>query len=55
MFRNIKLTVFVMTVTFFFSCSKLTEQLPFTSVSPKDAFSTPERIEKTSPKPKLSG
>lgn len=48
MFRNIKLTVFVMTVTFFFSCSKLTEQLPFTSVSPKDAFSTPERIEKTS-------
>ena len=41
-------TFSILATTFCFSCKKLIEQTPFTSIDPKDAFSTPDKIEKSS-------
>ncbi|MGF6850187.1 hypothetical protein QFZ51_005422 [Chitinophaga sp. W3I9] len=30
-----------------FSCSKVNDQIPFSKLTPEEAFSTPERIEKS--------
>ena len=46
--RHILYTSFFTAITFCFGCKKLTEQTPFTSIDPKDAFATPDKIEKSS-------